>query len=111
MVVVDHDASVFTRCPKALYDIAQPVTKVAGAVVSPRYIPRSSFTRQPPFGRQCSGQPVRLSPYVVVNLGETKRFEPRRSSWAHISEPIPSIHNDGAVLVEAASGLSVKFLH
>ena len=39
MVIVDHDAGVFPRRPKAIYDIAQQVTKVAGAVVSPCYIP------------------------------------------------------------------------
>ncbi len=111
MVVVDHNASVFPRRPKALYDVPQPVTKVAGAVVSPCYIPRSRFTSQPSFGRQCSGQPVRLSSYVVVDLGEPKGFEPRRSSWAHISEPIPSIHNDGTILVEATGSLLIKVLY
>ena len=52
--------------------------------------------------------PLTLSGHVVIILCESKCFEPRRGSWAHVSERIVSIHDDRAVFLQATGGLLIE---
>ena len=66
-------------------------------VVTPYHSSSVQFARSPAFCRQWGSEPVRFPGLVVVNLGESKGFEPRRGPRAHVSEPIHSIHNNRAI--------------
>ncbi len=110
MSVVYYDTDVLARCPDPFRHVAKPITQVAGDVVAPYHGRSVQLASGPTFCGQWGSQPVRLPRLVIVNSGESKGFEPRRSSWAHVSEPIMSIHYNRAIFVETTSGLFIKFL-
>lgn len=54
--------------------------------------------------------PVNLAGHVVIDVLKAERGEPARGSWAHVSEPIPAVHDDGLGAVELRGVVRIERL-
>jgi hypothetical protein len=54
------------------------------------------------------GEPVGLTGYVVVDIGEPEGFKPARGSWAQVSKGVRAVNNDGTSAVQGSGRGGVK---
>src|SRR5207244_12735095 len=68
----------------------------AGCRGGPEDLTREKEERPRSLRRQATFDPFRLAADEVKGAFEPKRFEPPRGSWAHVSEVVVAVGDDGA---------------
>ena len=90
-LLVDDDACVPARGADALADRVEWFVKLAGWDVLAGVLTGSRGYRVAAFDRESGCEPGCFASGKVVDIDEVEAFEPRRGSWAHVSQVVPAV--------------------
>jgi hypothetical protein len=106
--VVQYYTALLARGLYSVLYVSQAIGEATGWHVPPHAVFGPQDVGLLSFCRQATCQPVDFAGDIVEDLGETKAFEPPRSSWAQISLRIVAVDDHRPLALKPSDGLFVE---